>query len=41
MPSDVALFVLGSAGDVELYMKDNIAVDRMGRPVRTNEDAHQ
>ncbi|MDB6101595.1 MAG: pectate lyase [Gammaproteobacteria bacterium] len=32
-PSDVALFMLGGAGDVELYMKDNIAVDRVGRPL--------
>jgi hypothetical protein len=32
-PNDVALFMLGGAGDVELYMKDNIAVDRLGRPL--------
>jgi hypothetical protein len=32
-PNDVALFMLGGAGDVELYMKDNIAVDRLGRPM--------
>ncbi len=32
-PNDVALFMLGGAGDVELYMKDNIAVDRIGRPL--------
>jgi hypothetical protein len=32
-PDDVALFMLGGAGDVELYMKDNIAVDRIGRPM--------
>jgi hypothetical protein len=32
-PNDVALFMLGGAGDVELYMKDNIAVDRIGRPM--------
>jgi len=32
-PSDVALFMLGGAGDVEPYMKDNIAVDRLGRPL--------
>ena len=32
-PGDVALFMLGGAGDVELYMKDNIAVDRIGRPL--------
>ena len=32
-PSDIALFELGGAGDVEVYMKDNIAVDRIGRPL--------
>ena len=32
-PGDVALFMLGGAGDIELYMKDNIAVDRIGRPL--------
>jgi hypothetical protein len=32
-PDDVALFMLGGAGDVQLYMKDNIAVDRIGRPL--------
>jgi len=32
-PNEVALFELGGAGDVELYMKDNIAVDRIGRPL--------
>jgi len=32
-PNDVALFELGGAGDVEVYMKDNIAVDRIGRPL--------
>jgi hypothetical protein len=32
-PNDIALFELGGAGDVELYMKDNIAVDRIGRPL--------
>jgi hypothetical protein len=32
-PNDVALFMLGGAGDVQLYMKDNIAVDRIGRPL--------
>ena len=32
-PSDVALFMLGGSGDVRLYMKDNIAVDRIGRPM--------
>ena len=32
-PPDVALFMLGGSGDVQLYMKDNIAVDRIGRPL--------
>jgi hypothetical protein len=32
-PSDVALFMLGGSGDVRLYMRDNIAVDRLGRPL--------
>ena len=32
-PNDLALFELGGAGDVEVYMKDNIAVDRIGRPL--------
>ena len=32
-PADVALFMLGGSGDVRLYMKDNIAVDRIGRPM--------
>jgi hypothetical protein len=29
-PHDVALFMLGGSGDVELYEADNIAVDRIG-----------
>jgi pectate lyase len=32
-PSDVALFALGGSGDLELYAHDNIAVDRLGRPL--------
>lgn len=32
-PDDVALFMLGGSGDVELYLHDNIAVDRLGRPL--------
>ncbi|MFL6619135.1 MAG: pectate lyase, partial [Povalibacter sp.] len=29
-PKDVALFMLGGSGNVELYEEDNIAVDRIG-----------
>lgn len=29
-PQDVALFMLGGSGDIELYEEDNIAVDRLG-----------
>jgi len=32
-PADLALFMLGGSGDVELYADDNIAVDRLGRPL--------
>jgi hypothetical protein len=32
-PKDVALFMLGGSGDIELYEADNIAVDRIGKPV--------
>jgi hypothetical protein len=32
-PADVALLMLGGSGDLELYERDNIAVDRMGRPL--------
>jgi hypothetical protein len=32
-PNDIALFMLGGSGDVEFYEEDNIAVDRLGRPV--------
>jgi hypothetical protein len=30
-PVDVALFMLGGSGDVQLYQEDNVAVDRLGR----------
>jgi hypothetical protein len=32
-PEDVAFFMLGGSGDVELYEEDNIAVDRLGESV--------
>jgi hypothetical protein len=32
-PNDIALFMLGGSGDLELHEDDNIAVDRLGRPV--------
>ncbi|HKE95116.1 MAG TPA: hypothetical protein VKB34_12460 [Povalibacter sp.] len=32
-PKDVALFMLGGSGDIELYEEDNIAVDRLGNPL--------
>lgn len=32
-PDDVALFMLGGSGDVDLYLHDNLAVDRLGRPL--------
>ena len=32
-PPDLALFMLGGSGDLELYEDDNIAVDRLGRPL--------
>jgi hypothetical protein len=32
-PNDVALFMLGGSGDIELYEADNIAVDRLGTPL--------
>jgi hypothetical protein len=32
-PDDVALFSFGGSGDIELYAADNIAVDRLGRPL--------
>lgn len=31
--NDIAFFMLGGSGDVELYEEDNIAVDRIGRPI--------
>jgi pectate lyase len=30
-PADIALFTFGGSGDVELFLADNIAVDRLGR----------
>jgi len=32
-PNELALFMLGGSGDIELYQQDNIAVDRLGRPL--------
>lgn len=32
-PPDLALFMLGGSGDLELYRDDNLAVDRLGRPL--------
>jgi hypothetical protein len=32
-PNDLALFELGGSGDIELFAADNIAVDRLGRPL--------
>jgi pectate lyase len=32
-PPDLAFFMLGGSGDVELYAHDNVAVDRIGRPL--------
>ena len=32
-PSDVALFTVGGSGDVAFTERDNIAVDRLGRPL--------
>jgi hypothetical protein len=32
-PTDIAFFMLGGYGDVLLHMRDNIAVDRLGRPL--------
>jgi hypothetical protein len=32
-PKDVALFMIGGSGDIELYESDNIAVDRIGNPL--------
>lgn len=32
-PSDVAFFTLGGSGDVSFFAYDNLAVDRLGRPL--------
>jgi len=32
-PNDIAFFQLGGSGDVELFLHDNILVDRLGRPL--------
>ena len=32
-PPDVALLTLGGSGDLEVYAADNIAIDRLGRPL--------
>jgi hypothetical protein len=32
-PTDLAFFALGGSGDIEIYMADNISVDRLGRPL--------
>jgi pectate lyase len=32
-PQDVAFFMLGGSGDVEIFEDDNIAVDRLGNPL--------
>ncbi len=32
-PTDLALLMLGGSGDLEFYAADNIAVDRLGRPL--------
>jgi pectate lyase len=32
-PTDLAFFMLGGSGDVELYTSDNITADRLGRPL--------
>jgi hypothetical protein len=32
-PPDLALFMIGGSGDIELYTSDNIANDRLGRPL--------
>jgi pectate lyase len=32
-PDDIAFFMLGGSGDIELHESDNIAVDRLGNPV--------
>ncbi|RDZ26050.1 pectate lyase [Lysobacter silvisoli] len=30
---ELALFMIGGSGDVELFLEDNLAVDRLGRPL--------
>jgi hypothetical protein len=32
-PDEVALFMLGGSGDVDLYLHDNVSVDRLGQPL--------
>lgn len=32
-PADLAFFALGGSGDMEYYAADNLAVDRLGRPI--------
>jgi len=32
-PTDLALLMIGGSGDLEYYMADNIAVDRLGKPL--------
>jgi pectate lyase len=32
-PGDLAFFLFGGSGDLELYAHDNLAVDRIGRPL--------
>ncbi len=32
-PADLALLMLGGSGDLEVYERDNVAVDRIGRPL--------
>ncbi len=32
-PTDLALLMLGGSGDLEYYAADNVAVDRLGRPL--------
>jgi hypothetical protein len=32
-PKDIALFMLGGSGDIEIYEDDNVAVDRLGNPL--------
>lgn len=32
-PADLALLMLGGSGDLEVYERDNLAVDRIGRPL--------